>query len=325
MSERETGEVIDAKAAEWAARVDAGPLSMDERSALDAWLAGDNRRLGAYAKARAVFAHVQRARALGPEYDAAEFASPRAAGSAGPNRRTLWMGGAAAAAALAVTAGAGVEWRGTHFRTRRGEVRLVPLPDGSSMTLNTASRATIAFSKSERRVQLVQGEAIFDVAKDPARPFLVEAADTQVRAVGTSFVVKRLPDRPVQVVVCEGVVEVKRQTARFTPPLRVVANTRAVAADHDAFAASAVSATEIRRELVWRDGLLSFEDEPLQQAITEFARYSDTPIVIDDPAIGQETVTGLFRANNPAGFAKAAAEALNLKTDVTPHQVRLYR
>jgi transmembrane sensor len=324
MSERETGEVIDAQAADWAARVDAGPLSAEEQSALDAWLEGDSRRLGAYARARAVFAHVQRARALGPDFDAAEFVVPVSARPAAPSRRQLWTGGAAAAA-LAATAGAGLQWRSTHFHTRLGEVRLVPLPDGSSMTLNTASRATIAFSKSERRVRLVQGEAIFDVAKDAARPFLVDAADTQVRAVGTSFVVRRLADRPVQVVVCEGVVEVKRGTTAFTPPIRVAANTRAVAADHGVFTASTVSATEIRRELVWREGFLAFEDEPLQQAITEFARYSDTPIVVDDPAVAEETVTGLFRANNPAGFAKAVAEALDLKADVTDRQVRLYR
>jgi transmembrane sensor len=235
------------------------------------------------------------------------------------------MGGAAAAAAVAVTAGAGLQWRGTHFRTRLGEVRLVPLPDGSSMTLNTASRATIAFSKTERRVHLVEGEAIFDVAKDARRPFLVEAADTHVRAVGTSFVVRRLPNKPVQVVVCEGVVEVRRDAMKFVPPLRVPANTRAVAASQGRIQAASLAPAEVRRELVWREGFLSFEDEPLDQAVAEFARYSDTPIVIDDPAIGRETVTGLFRANNPAGFAKAVADALHLKADITGQQVRLSR
>lgn len=318
--------MIDAQAAEWAARVDGGPLSDAEQAALDAWLDSDVRHLGAFAKARAVFAHVRRAKALGPGYDAAEFAAPPVVERAvGPSRRQLWMGGAAAAAAVAATAGLGLEWRSTHFRTRLGEVRLVPLPDGSSMTLNTASRATIAFSKTERRVHLLEGEAIFDVAKDRSRPFLVEAADTHVRAVGTSFVVRRLPQKPVQVVVCEGVVEVNRDTVKFTPPVRVAANTRAVAARDGEIEAATLTPAEVRRELVWREGFLSFEDEPLEQAVAEFARYSDTPIVIDDPAVAHETVTGLFRANNPAGFARAVADALDLKADISGQEVRLSR
>jgi len=317
--------MIDAQAAEWAARVDGGPLSPEEQSALDVWLDSDVRHLGAYAKARAVFAHVQRAKALGPGYDAAEFAAPPAEPLAGPSRRQLWMGGAAAAAAVAVTAGVGLQWRGTHFRTRLGEVRLVPLPDGSSMTLNTASRATIVFTRTERRVHLLEGEAIFDVSKDPSRPFLVEAADTHVRAVGTSFVVRRLPDKPVQVVVCEGVVEVNRDALKFAPPIRVTANTRAIAARDGEIEAASLTPAEVRRELVWREGFLSFEDEPLGQAVAEFARYSDTPIVIDDPVVARETVTGLFRANNPGGFARAVADALHLKAEVTSQAVRLSR
>lgn len=316
--------MIDAQAAEWAARVDNG-LSVEEQSVLDAWLAGDSRRLGAYAKARAVFAHVRRAKALGPDYDVAEFATQPAVELVRPSRRRLWMGGAAAAAVTVAAAGVGLQVRNTRVRTRIGEVRLVPLPDGSSMTLNTASRATIDFSGTARRIRLVEGEALFDVAKDSSRPFLVEAADTQVRAVGTSFVVRRLQDQPVQVLVREGVVEVKREAALAAKPVRVRANTRAVAAKDGAVDASAVTAAEVTRELVWREGLLAFEDVPLQQAIAEFARYSDTRIVVDDPAIGQETVTGLFMANNPTGFAQAVADALDLRAEATSREVRLYR
>ena len=327
MAERQTSPAIDAQAAEWAARVDGGPLSDGEQAALDAWLGADVRRVGAYAKARAVFAHVQRARALGPDYDAAEFAQPEPPARPGLSRRRMWMGGAAAAAGVVAAAGVGLQvGLPGHYRTRRGEVRLVPLPDGSSMTLNTASRAVIEFTGTERRVRLVEGEALFDVAKDPARPFLVAAADTQVRAVGTSFVVRCLARAPVQVLVREGVVEVKRRAApEAATPVRLPANMRAVASTGGAVATSNVTAAEVQRELVWREGLLSFEDMPLDQAVTEFARYSATPIVIDDPALARETVTGLFRANNPGGFARAVADALDVRAEVTSREVRLYR
>lgn len=322
MPVRETGQVIDAQAADWAARVDNGPLATDEQSALDAWLAGDSRRLGAYAKARAVFAHIQRAKGLGPHYDAVEFASqpdaPRRI-----DRRKIWT--AAAAAVLAAGVGVGLQARSGQIRTRRGEVRLVPLSDGSSMTLNTASRVAIDFSPTERRIRLIEGEALFDVAKDASRPFLVDAAGTQVRAVGTSFVVQRLPDRPVQVLVREGVVEVRRGAAAAGTGLRVAANTRAVAAHDGAVDALAVTPAEVSRELVWREGLLSFEDVSLQQAAAEFARYSDTRIIIDDPAIAAETVTGLYMANNPTGFAQAVAAALDVRAEASSGEVRLYR
>lgn len=320
MPERGTGVTIDAQAADWAARVDNGPLSSKEQAALDAWLAGDTRRLGAYAKARAVFAHVHRAKALGPNYEAGEFAAP-----ARPSRRQLWIGGTAAAAAAVLTAGVGLQLRGTSVRTRRGEVRLVPLSDGSSMTLNTASRATIAFSDTERRIHLIEGEALFDVAKDAKRPFLVKAGDTHVRAIGTSFVVQCLGTQPVQVLVREGVVEVKRDAAGTQTPVQVAANTRVVAAGDHAVEASAVAPAEVSRELVWREGLLSFEDMPLAEAVAEFARYSDTQLVVEDSALGRETVTGLYKATDPAGFAEAVAAALDVRTHTSGKTVRLYR
>jgi transmembrane sensor len=315
--------MIDAQAAEWAARVDNGPLSAEEQGSLDAWLSADSRRLGAYAKARAVFAHVQRAKALGANYEAGEFAAPRAKAPTGLSRRQLWMGGTAAAATVALTAGVGLQL-GRGVRTKRGEVRLVPLPDGSSMTLNTASRATIDFSKTERRVHLIEGEALFDVAKDAGRPFLVTAADTQVRAIGTSFVVQCLGNQPVQVLVREGVVEVNREAASAQAPVRVAANTRAVAAADGAVEASAVAPAVVSRELVWREGLLAFEDMPLTQAVAQFSRYSDTQIVVD-PVLAEETVTGLYKANDPAGFAEAVAAALDVHADASGSTVRLYR
>lgn len=319
MPARQTSAVIDAEAAEWAARVDDGPLSAEEQAALDAWLAADTRRLGAYAKARAVFAHVQRARALGPDYDAAEFASPPAPPVRGVSRRMVWMGAAAAGVAgLSVTLGLQAR---AGIRTRVGEVRLAPLPDGSSMTLNTNTRVQVAFSKAERRVRLLEGEAMFDVAKDASRPFFVEAGDTEVRAVGTSFVVCALAEKPVQVLVRDGVVEMTREA---DPPVRVAANSRAVA-EAGAIRATVLTPAEIGREISWREGLLSFEDMPLEEAIAEYSRYSETKIVVEDPALRRETVTGLFMANNPTGFAHAVADALELKTEVSGREVRLYR
>jgi transmembrane sensor len=201
---RQTAREVDLAAAAWAARVDRG-LSSAEEAGLTAWLAGDPRRQGAYAKALGISLHTRRAAALGPDYQPSEFSAPWARLS----RRSLVAGvggalAAGAAAAVAVTAGL---TRSARYSTRLGEVRTVALQDGSVVTLNTQSTIDVAYSRRDRRIQLISGEALFDVAKDASRPFLVSAGLAEVRAVGTSFTVSRVGAEPVEVMVREGVVE----------------------------------------------------------------------------------------------------------------------
>lgn len=325
---RETAQEIDFAAADWAARVDRG-LSADEERALDAWLADDPRRVGAYGKVRAVALNSERARALGPQFDPANFRTEQE-GTSISRRRMLFAGAGAIAAGIGglVAVSLGFNARGVRYDTRLGEVKVTPLADGSVMTLNTASRVMVSFTEQERTIRLLEGEALFDVAKDRFRPFVVEAGDTRVRAVGTSFTVRRLADAPVQVMVREGVVEVNRRgQAAVAKPVRLTANTRAIASDSPAKPVSAalVAPTEIRRELAWREGRIAFEGETLRQAAEQFARYSDTRIVIDDPAIAREEITGLFQANDPVGFAQAVATSFNLRAEVGAGEVRLRR
>ena len=336
-AKRDSSDEIDAVAADWAARVDGAALSPVEQADLDRWLAADSRRFGAYAKARAVVAHARRARALGPDFDPEQFAATVAASAMAqaplprdvPSRRRFLALGGAAAAGVALTAGLIFSNRGIRYTTDLGEVRAVPLADGSTVTLNTNSRIAVNFTDERRSVRLLSGEALFDVAKDRARPFVVEAGDTEVRAVGTSFTVSRLGQRPTAVLVREGVVEVSRLGAKATtdaPLIRLEANSRAIAAmETSAVTTSAVPPTQIVRELAWREGMLSFEDMRLDQAAAEFARYSDTRIVITDPAIAAQTVTGLFAARNPTGFAETVATVLDLRTQAGPGVVELHR
>ena len=117
------------------------------------------------------------------------------------------------------------------------------------------------------------------------------------------------------VIVREGVVEVSQKRA-VTPPVRLVENMRA-AVDSAAplpIETYRISPDAIAQELYWREGKIAFRDTTLAQAAAEFARYNEEKIVIADPAIAQETITGLFVANDPHGFAKAAAESLGLAT-----------
>jgi transmembrane sensor len=232
----------------------------------------------------------------------------------------LWLGGAATAASVLATVGISMRAGAQTFRTPRGEVRLVPLPDGSSMTLNTASEVQVAFDDHRRAVQLIEGEVFFEVARDPLRPFIVTAGHTDVRAIGTSFVVRKLQTGPVEVTVRQGEVEIVTPASLST---KVVANTRAVAAAD--VRAQPLRSSELARALAWREGMLSFEDVQLQKAAQEFARYSDVQIRFSDARIANETVTGLYAANNPVGFAKAIASTLGLQADVARGVVTLHR
>jgi transmembrane sensor len=313
MGLRLTSAEIDDLAAGWAAKLDHRALSAEEQSALDAWLDADPRHLGAFAKARAVALHSQRAAALGPS-----FVEPPS------RRRFLW--GAAAAAASFVAVGA-TSWRllsRETFATQIGETRIVPLGDGSVITLNTDSEVSVRYSRSSRDIKLVRGEALFDVAKDAKRPFTVDANGTSVRAVGTSFTVSLLPNKPVEVLVREGVVEIGRP-GDSGPPVRAAANTKAVVQSHAAVVPATVDSATVTREIAWRIGRIAFEGETLNHAAAEFARYSDIRILIDDPQIGAKTITGLFVSNDPVGFAKAAALSLDLHAVVGENTVRLSR
>lgn len=324
MPTRETAAEIDSVAADWAARLDRGDLSPAEDSELEAWLAADPRRAGAFARAQAVSLYSERARALGAGYDAARFG--KAAKPSLSRRELLWSSGAVAAG-LGALAVAGLAWtmRGKAYLTQVGEMKIVPLADGSVVSLNTHSKIKVAFSDGRRAVMLDEGEALFDVAKDAARPFVVLAGETEVTAVGTSFIVRHLAGMPVQVLVREGIVDIRQRSQDAAQAVRLPANMRAVAAQDQAVASAAVAPAEIERATAWRDGRIAFEGDTLREAAAEFARYSDTRIVIDDPAIANEAITGLFQANDPVGFAKATAISFGLRAEISEKQVRIFR
>jgi transmembrane sensor len=175
-------------------------------------------------------------------------------------------------------------------------------------------------------VELMDGEVMFSVAKDQERPFSVLAGELEVRAVGTSFMVRNMAGLPPEVLVQEGMVDVVYR-AQPTSLVRAGANTRVTGESGAAGARlikASVSPDTVARETAWRQGMIAFEGVSLRTAAAEFSRYSDTRIVIDDAAIANTTITGLFQASNPAGFSQAVAGSLGLKVEMGPGFVRLY-
>jgi len=322
---------INRQAGEWAARMDAGELTPAERERLEAWLAADVRHFGALGRSIAVLERLDRLRAVGTD---AMRAMISANSPAWPHRRWVLSGGAAAS--LAATALLTVTlWKDRpqqqqfvaprlDFATKMGETRTVTLPDGSVVTLNTDSRISAGFTSALRKIQLVRGEALFNVAKNKKRPFIVVAGDTQVRAVGTTFTVRLLRERPVQILVQEGVVEVTRRSTPNATPVRATADTQTVVPHNAPIATRPMPYTRVARNLAWQYGQIAFDNETLEDAAVEFARYSNTKIVVE-PSVGGLTITGLFASNDPVGFAKAAASVLNLHAEVGAEEVRISR
>ncbi len=314
---RETAVEIDAAAARWVARMDRGDLTADEGAALEAWLAGDVRRVGAFGKASAVAVTADRA---------AAFGGGRELGARRPDpsrRRLLIGGGLAASVAGLATFGLVATGSSKSYATERGETRRIPLDDGSAITLNTQSRVQVSESMGRRLVRLDRGEVLLDVAADSRRIVRLEAGPAQARTLGASVLVRRLPDEPVELLVKSGVVEVAaaRQAGDWK---KLGANTRCLAADGEIVLAS-LDPAAVDRELAWRDGQIAFNGDTLGQAAAQFARYSNTHIVFADPAIAGEQITGLFRADDPTGFAKAVAVSLDLRAEASQGRITLAR
>ncbi len=338
MSERETAQAISDRAAEWVARIDREGGDAAARAELEAWLAGDERRRGAYFRAQAAWRMLDRASVLGAGQAPAQEAVPEALegevqadlfhadrGRALPRRRVLWGAGAAIAASLA----AGLFVPGIlqppsqRIETALGEIRRVPLEDGSLAAVNTQTTLDVTLTPEVREIELARGEVWFQVAKDRTRPFVVEAGEVRVKAVGTAFAVHRTGGG-VEVQVTEGTVEVWRD-GEAGALRRVSAGMRTFVGKTPGAPQVVATGEEIDRSLSWRTGQLVFEGDTVAEAAAAFNRYNAVKLEIADPALGQEKMIGRFRTNEPDAFARAAAALLDARVEIGPGRIVLSR
>jgi transmembrane sensor len=310
MTYAETGDELQEVAAAWAVRLDRGDLTGQEQQDLEAWLDGDVRRVGALARAQAVWCDIDRLAALDRAgVDPMDL----------PARRMTWRPwrqAAATVAALLVVAGAAAGWMHTYAGredARVGEIRRMVLSDGSVVVLNTDSIVQVRYHAHQRDIFLRKGEASFQVAHNRSRPFVVHAGGVSVRAVGTAFAVRE-GSHGVLVTVAEGVVEVARKSGARTTSADasfVHRDQQVVVAPGAPLRPQALSDEAVSRRLSWREGLLMFDGETLGQAVVEVNRYAPTRVVIDDPALAKRAFVGVFQAGDSRAFAKAAAVAFN--------------
>ena len=334
---RPTAANLDDIAADWAARLDARPLTPAEQAELDAWLAGDPRCLGAFARARAVLVRLTPQRRVRPA-------------SAVSRRALLWTGGGAIAAGVAGLAAVCAHQprvRRRLLESSLGEIRHIPLEDGSHVTLNTDSALSIEFGATRRLVRLLRGEAYFEVAKAPDRPFIVMGPFAQVRTVGTAYNVRLHDARTMKVEVTSGRVALESPPSPLLQSLQAMTGgwpaatedlspvlmdaghraTLRLPADSDKMLISveAVAQDALARTLAWRDGQLAFEGESLAQAAAEFARYTPRHLVVADPALAGRHISGLFAATDPEGFARAAALSFDAQVKIKDDRIVLYK
>lgn len=204
------------------------------------------------------------------------------------------------------------------FITSKGEQQVHSFEDGSVITLNTDSHIEVDFTAEQRDVRLLKGEALFSVAHDKERPFLVFANDGIVRAVGTEFSVHLTKDA-IDVLVSEGSVELSTlkptlptlDTTKSSSGNAKVASLGIIKAGHTArvreskASISLVSEDAIDAKLSWRAGWLDLNGKPLEQAIAEFTRYTDLNIIISDPEIKDRRLGGTVRTGEPDQLFKA--------------------
>ncbi len=202
------------------------------------------------------------------------------------------------------------------YSTRIGEQRVVTLTDQSSVTLNTGTSVRVTYSRSLRRVDLMRGEALFAVAKNPARPFEVHALEGVTTAVGTQFDV-RIGTGATTVSVLEGAVTVAAASGATPVGAGQVVD---YGADGRVSAPQPANVTQIRG---WVAQRIVFSDEPLVQALEDYNRYRTSPIVLSDPALGSRHINGVFRIGDEPAFLGALEQGLHLKADREDGQIVL--
>lgn len=262
------------------------------------------------------WAAVQRYREKTADVARAEPSAMGETEGSSPPRRFMSFRLAASVVALAVLAGGGGLYAldlksGDVYSTGVGEFHRVPLSDGSTVSINTNSEVRVRYSSSLRRVELVRGEALFEVASNPARPFDVAANGTTVRAVGTAFSVRLhedASDKKVDVVVSEGRVAIN-------PPSRQTYTAGTVATVRNGrVTATTIHAADITSKLAWTDRRLVFQGEKLSDVVEEINRYNLRQFEVADPDIASLRIGGTFMATDPDGFARALDKSLGIKS-----------
>lgn len=305
---------IDLEALRWVSLMEGGPLPAAQQRQLDAWASADRKHRGALIRAQAASIRLERLGALAGGRSLLESLPPRST-----TRRRIIAVAASITGMLGIGAWlghgfVGQAWGGTRYVSNVGEQRKIVLTDGSVMTLNTQTELQVRFNSEHREVDLIRGEAMFNVERDPSRPFAVLIDGWTALAVGTAFSVHRLDGNVTAVTVTEGVVEMLSAGGNAAGiRQRVTANQEAIVVADGALEVRRLSDPELSRRLAWQRQLVVFAGEPLRVAVAEMNRYSHRHIVIDDPQLAERQIVGVFATTDVQTFVSGMEATLGVE------------
>ncbi|MBU1377225.1 MAG: FecR domain-containing protein [Alphaproteobacteria bacterium] len=288
-------------AAAWVVRLEAGDLGDAEAVTFDAWLSATPENAVAFDAALSV----SHAYAAAGDEVSRNLSDRRVAPRIDRRRAVVGFGAMAAAAALAVVAVPQFAGPDTDsYITAKGQHRTVQLADGSTIDLNGGTRLTVNFARDGRHVNLAEGQAVFDVAHDARRPFLVAVGDRTVRVVGTQFDVRRLGGK-LSVTVARGAVEVRPVAGVSGKAYRLHPGQRL---DHvEGAVLTRVAQAEPAEVLGWRSGRMVYRQQPLSDVIDDLNQQFTTQIRIEDPELAATPISGVLVMDDQASVIRRLA------------------
>ncbi|HEY0342687.1 MAG TPA: FecR domain-containing protein [Steroidobacteraceae bacterium] len=311
LAPRQVPSRIAREAAAWIVREHAG-FSAGDAERLQVWLADPAHRR-AWQAARDMWSDMDDMGALVrlgaldmPARDAAPPVEPRRIRAMQP---FIWVAAVVCALILLLLSPTWLLAVRADARTGAGEVRVSRLEDGSTMTLDARSAVAIDFGRSRRRIRLFAGAAEFEVASDPLRPFVVEAAGAETTALGTVFAVENETDG-VQVTDIEHRIAVRAINGGSSPVLLLPGQT----IHYDARSGLGNVTQAAPSADAWRRGLLMFENEPLGEVVHKLDRYYSGHIVLVGAALSRFPVSGVFPTADPAADVTALERTLGIHT-----------
>jgi transmembrane sensor len=316
---------IPTTADEWFARRRAPDRTPEEEAAFRAWLAADPSNAAQYRECES-FWRIPQGLRTEPDLAAAALGAAGLSSTPAPQRTAKWAAAIALAAGLAAIAWFVVPMYMANpgaIQTARGEQRAVTLSDGSMVQLNTDSLFVEHMSERERRVELLRGEAFFDVVRDSARPFVVKVGASEVRVVGTQFSVREHAGK-LEVVVKEGIVNVIPDASRAVAESDKVELIPGNRLNYDNTQRLVkVAVVDPDRTLLWRKGMIELDRTPLEEAVEEVNRYSVIPIAIEDARLAAIRVSGGFRVGDTEAFLYALKERFDVSIDRRAERISL--
>jgi len=309
---------LRAEAAAWIARLRDEQRDPGLEAEFHAWLAESNEHRRAFDRMTRAWEQAGKIRMRARD----EVADVR------KERRSRFMPWGAALAATLVLAviTAVYYWRDNAFATGVGQRQVRVLRDGTRIVLNTDTRIELHYDEHVRRVRLIRGEAWFDVSKHPTWPFLVSVGDEEIRALGTSFIVRHDNDEDLSVTLVDGQISVspiaQNDEAPSKAPQVLAPGQRLIISRHQP---PALDRPELSRVTAWERGRVEFDDTPLEAATTEMNRYNSTHIRVSDVEVAQLRVGGVFRAGDSDEFVKIVTAAFGLRADRNGSEIMLTR